>query len=68
MNLAEMRDTLKKYQSEELRQIIVEMYRAAPKKIRDEKHFDDMILDNEYDSALRKNIKIREAPKIVSLL
>ena len=45
MNLPELRDLIKKHQPDELRQIIVEMYRVMPRKLREDKHVDDMLQD-----------------------
>ncbi|MDW7662336.1 MAG: hypothetical protein SCL54_13025, partial [Bacillota bacterium] len=45
MLIAELRELLKKYNEDDLRRIISEMYKAMPKKIREEKDIDVLIQD-----------------------
>lgn len=45
MLLAEVKEELKKYKKEDLTLIICELYKAAPKKMREEKDLDDIIKD-----------------------
>ncbi len=45
MLISEIKELLKKYQEEDLKLIISEMYRSIPKKIREEKNIDDMLTD-----------------------
>jgi len=45
MLIGEVRDVLKKYKEEDLRLIIAEMYKAMPKKLKEEKKVDEMLKD-----------------------
>lgn len=45
MLVSELRESLKKYSQEELMLLITEMYKAMPKKLREEKDIDPMIQD-----------------------
>ncbi len=45
MNLPELKGSIKSLSVDELKLIIVEMYRIIPKKHREEKHIDDLIRD-----------------------
>ena len=45
MLVSELRELLSKYKEKELRLLIVEMYKAMPKKIREEKEIDKLLQD-----------------------
>jgi hypothetical protein len=45
MLIPEIRETLKKYKEEDLRLLIVEMYKSMPKKLREEKDIDTLLQD-----------------------
>jgi len=45
MLISQVRETLKRYKEEDLRLLVAEMYKAIPKKVREEKDIDDMISD-----------------------
>ncbi len=45
MLVSELRELLKKYKEKELRLLIVEMYKAMPKKTREEKENDKLLQD-----------------------
>lgn len=43
MLIGEVRDVLKKYSEEDLRLIVVEMYKRMPKKLKEDKNADEML-------------------------
>ena len=45
MKVAELREQIKKYDENDLRVIISELYKAMPSKLREDKNIDDMIAD-----------------------
>lgn len=45
MLVADLKQLLKKYEDDDLRQIIVEIYKAMPKKLKEEKDIDLMLED-----------------------
>ena len=45
MLLSEIKEAIKKYEINELRVIIAEMYKSIPKKLREDKDIDALILD-----------------------
>lgn len=45
MLVSELRETLKKYKEEELRTIVVEMYKSMPKKLREDRDVDTLVQD-----------------------
>lgn len=45
MLLSEIKEVIKKYEVNELRAIIAEIYKSIPKKIREDKDIDSIIMD-----------------------
>lgn len=45
MKVSELRDLLKKYNNDELRILVVEMYKAIPKKMKENKEIDEIVQD-----------------------
>ncbi len=62
MKLDEVRSRIKEYEPAELREIIVQIYKAIPKKIIEEKGIDAMIEDIKAAVALKKRPKIEYKP------
>jgi hypothetical protein len=68
MKLDEVRGRIKEYDPAELREIIVQIYKAIPKKIIEEKGIDAMIEDIKTAVALKKKPKIVYEPANVNYL
>jgi hypothetical protein len=64
MLIGEVRDVLKKYKEEDLRLIIAEMYKAMPKKLKEEKNVDEMLKDIQGFTKQSKAEKKVERPEM----
>jgi hypothetical protein len=60
MLVSEVRDVLKKYQEEDLRLLLVEMYKAMPKKLKEDKEIDMLLQDVHGYMSARKAPKAQE--------
>ncbi len=55
--MAEVRDVLKKYSPAELQELVVEMYKAMPKALKEEKDIDALLSDYTGQKAMKKQKK-----------
>ena len=60
MRVSELRELLKKYKEQELNILIVEMYKAMPKKVREEKEIDKLLQNVEGFLSVGKTKKVKE--------
>lgn len=60
MLVSELRNLLKKYSEDDLRTLIVEMYKAMPKQVREDKSIDEL-LEN-MNSYLKENKRTKDKP------
>ncbi len=68
MLVAEIRELLKKYQGEDLRLIVLEMYKLIPKKLREEKDIDGMLNDIHSYMQIGKNAYKNETKLDINIL
>jgi len=64
MKVAELNKTIGGYTTEQLRRLLVEMYKAMPKRVKEDHGIDDMICS---PASKRKNRKSEVVPHIEAL-
>ncbi len=64
MKIGELRDAITGYSSEELRLVIVELYRRIPKRVVEEKNLDSLIEDPGEFLEAQKKPKVKELPDL----
>src|SRR5262245_34211266 len=64
MKVAELKKTIGGYRTEQLRRLLVEMYKAMPKRVKEDHGIDDMICSS---AAKRNNRKSEVVPDIGAL-
>ena len=64
MKVAELKKTIGGYRTEQLRRLLVEMYKAMPKRVKEDHGIDDMICS---PASKRNNRKSEVAPDIEAL-
>ena len=57
MLLSEIKEVLKKYEQNDLRLLVLEMYKAMPKKLREDKDIDALLQDLQSQLNTNKNEK-----------
>ena len=64
MKVAELKKTISEYRSERLRRLLVEMYKAIPKRVKEDHGIDDLVCNR---SSRPNKRKIDEVPDIERL-